>query len=498
MNRAVTSAVKVTLVYASFSALWILFSDMAVEWLFHSAQLRALAQTYKGLAFVVITAVLLLILVLRDNRALEKADDMDSLTGLHSLNLFIRTLNATLSKLNSNEHLFVAYLDIDDFKQVNEGLGFERADSFLQDIAKALLKSALPGSFISRLHADQFACFTTFDDISEVETRMREVQRLCALRGQRFGIDVSCSVGVALFPSDGSNAKEMMISASQALNVAKQQRNSIIYHDKTLSEKAMLRRQLVLDLREAIAKQDLYVVYQPKYELAELSCIGVEVLVRWKHPQHGFIAPDVFIPLAEDNGLSSAISKLVIAKAAEELQDSGLLGSVLQHVAVNVSATEFNSTDEMNSLSSFIESYRDFAQYVRLEITETATLTDMRKSVEVISQLQARGLTLSIDDFGTGYTSLAMLKDLTVDEIKIDRSFVAELEHDARSKTIVCAVIAMANSFRINIVAEGVETESQLKVLRKIGCRQAQGYYLGRPMIIAELLKHLADNAATP
>ncbi|WP_427980220.1 putative bifunctional diguanylate cyclase/phosphodiesterase [Agarivorans sp.] len=492
MNRAVTSAVKVTLVYAGFSALWILFSDMAVEWLFDSAQLRALAQTYKGLAFVVTTAVLLLILVLRDNRALQKADDMDSLTGLHSLNMFIRTLNATLSQLNSSERLFVAYLDIDDFKQINEELGFERADTLLQDTAKALLKSALPGSFVSRLHADQFACFAIIEDISEVETRMREVQRLCSLSGQRYGIDVSCSVGVALFPSDGNNAKEMMISASQALNVAKQQRNTIIYHDRTLSERAMQRRQLVLDLREAIADRSLYVVYQPKYELEGLSCNGVEVLVRWNHPLHGLIAPDVFIPLAEENGLSSAISKLVIAKAAEELLASGLLSGVLNHVAVNVSATEFNNTEEMNSLSSFIESYPDFAQYVRLEITETATLTDMRKSVEVISQLQARGLSISIDDFGTGYTSLAMLKDLTVDEIKIDRSFVAELEHDARSKTIVCAVIAMANSFRINIVAEGVETESQLKVLRKIGCRQAQGFYLGKPMPITELLKHLA------
>ncbi|ASG03377.1 GGDEF-domain containing protein [Vibrio anguillarum] len=494
MDRAGISAVKVALIYATFAVLWILFSDMTVELLLDNAQLRALAQTYKGLMFVIITALLLLMLVLRGNRLLEKANDMDSLTGLHSLSMFVRTLNITIKKLKSNERFILCYLDVDDFKSINETLGFERADAFLQDLAHDINEMTLPGSLVSRLHADQFASFVKLSDAVDMDSHVRSVQRLYTHRAKQHNIETTCCIGVAIYPADGISARELMVSATEALNVAKKQKNAIQYHDKTLTEKAMQRRQMVLDLRLAIDDDSLTVVYQPKYDLKTLTVNGVEVLIRWNHPVKGAIPPDVFIPLAEDNGLTGAISKFVVGKVSQELGRSGILGTQIKHVAVNVSATEFNNADEMYELTRFIQQHENLNSFIRIEITETATLTDMKKSVEIISNLQSNGITFSIDDFGTGYTSLAMLKDLTVDEIKIDRSFVSEVEHDDRSRTIVNAIIAMAQSFDINIVAEGVETANQLKILQTMGCQQVQGYYLGHPMPVEDLINHLSLN----
>jgi len=491
MDKAVTSAVKVAAIYALFATLWILFSDLAVETILDSAHLRALAQTYKGLAFVIITALLLLTMVIKTNYAIEKSTDMDSLTGLHSLTMFVRTLNNSIKSLRPDEQLLIGYLDIDDFKHINEVLGFERADAFLQDLALAIEQTLLPGSFAARLHADQFASFLKFTGEYDMDQHTQEIQRLYNRLAKAYGIESTCCISVALYPEDGSTARELMVSATEALNIAKQKKNAIQFHDKQLTEKALQRRQMLLDLSHAIENDELSVVYQPKYELKTMNATGVEVLVRWNHPQKGFIPPDQFIPLAENQGMTALITRFVIQKVEDELGNSQLLGNTISNIAINVSAAEFNNPAEMKELSSYIKAHKNISPFINIEITETATLDDMQASIEIISQLQKDGISISVDDFGTGYTSLAMLKDLTVDEIKIDRSYISEIENDSRSKTIVSAIIAMTNSFGINLVAEGVETQSQLSLLKEMGCQQAQGYFLGRPVPIAQLIDHL-------
>ncbi|WP_268844302.1 diguanylate cyclase domain-containing protein, partial [Vibrio anguillarum] len=270
---------------------------------------------------------------------------------MHSLSMFVRTLNITIKKLKSNERFILCYLDVDDFKSINETLGFERADAFLQDLAHDINEMALPGSLVSRLHADQFASFVKLSDAVDMDSHVRSVQRLYTHRAKQHNIETTCCIGVAIYPADGISARELMVSATEALNVAKKQKNAIQYHDKTLTEKAMQRRQMVLDLRLAIDDDSLTVVYQPKYDLKTLTVNGVEVLIRWNHPVKGAIPPDVFIPLAEDNGLTGAISKFVVGKVSQELGRSGILGTQIKHVAVNVSATEFNNADEMYELT---------------------------------------------------------------------------------------------------------------------------------------------------
>ncbi|KXI28192.1 putative bifunctional diguanylate cyclase/phosphodiesterase [Paraglaciecola hydrolytica] len=493
MNNSTTSALRVALIYVIFAAAWILFSDSIVEAVFGDQDLIAEIQTYKGLAFVIITALMLFTLVLRNNYALDRANDTDALTGLYNINLFIRSLDLKIKELKPNERLVLGYLDIDDFRMINESIGFERADELLKDLALHFEQATLHGSVVARMQADQFASFNSFGENLDMEAHVRGIQIIFDQRCRHFGINATCSLGIALYPIDGRTPKELMVAATDALGIAKETKNAIQFHDKAMTEKALQRRQMIIDLQKAISSEQLTVVYQPKYTLSDQVASGVEVLVRWNHGQHGFISPDIFIPLAEENGLSSAISKLVVKKSSQELGQSGLLGNKIKHVAVNVSATEFNNADKMYKLTQFILTQSTLATCMRIEITETATLNDMKKSLSIISNLQASGLTFSVDDFGTGYTSLAMLKDLTVDEIKIDRSFVSEIEHDPRSRTIVNAIIAMAKSFNINVVAEGVETAEQLQALKAMGCQEAQGYYLGRPMPIKDLVLHLQN-----
>ncbi|WP_034474726.1 putative bifunctional diguanylate cyclase/phosphodiesterase [Aestuariibacter salexigens] len=497
MKLHVSSALKISFYYGIFAALWIVLSDAVILTVFDTESTRMLAQTYKGLAFILVTSVLLMALVLNYHRQVERANDMDSLTGLISLNVFVHALRTTMARRKPTERVVMGYLDIDDFQSVNKKIGFEAANAFLKELAHELSKATLQGSSVSRIQADRFASFAVLDESIDLKFHVVDIQNAYYACAHRHGVDATCCIGIAICPDDGITADELMHSAIEALTIAKQHTDMIQFHDKSLSEQALRHRQIVTALRHAIQHDELSLVYQPKYDLQNLKVTGLEVLVRWNDKIHGFIAPNVFIPLAEQNGLIHALTKLVVKKAARELGNISELGSHIEHVSINVSAGEFNDAEEMRDLVRIIEQYPNLAPYVRIEITETATLENMQQSMSVISDLQRAGLSFSIDDFGTGYTSLAMLKDLTVDEIKIDRSFVAGLGEDSRSETIINAIIGMAHSFDISVVAEGIETNTQLNQLRQLGCHQAQGYLLARPMTIDNLREELFADLKT-
>jgi len=283
-----------------------------------------------------------------------------------------------------------------------------------------------------------------------------------------------------------------MSAAAEALVKSKKgSRDSTEFFNKELSEQEKERQALVKDLKHALLNKQLFLVYQPQYALESGELTGVEVLARWRHPQKGFIAPDIFVKLAEEYGICDALSAFVVFCAEQELTGKGLLGTHINRVSINISAQEFNSPPMMEALMENIDRATGLAPYLQLEITETATLDDLEKSAELIVRLKARGLKFSVDDFGTGYTSLAMLKDLPIDEIKIDRSFINDLEKGGKAKAIVDAIIAMSRGFGIDSVAEGIESQSQLDLLKAIGCSEGQGYFLAMPMTIDKLVAHL-------
>lgn len=496
MHPSILSSLKLAVMYAVFSAFWIIYSDRVVSELFTEPQAITQIQTYKGWFFITTTALLLFFLARRNYRGVERAYQLDGLTGLLSHNIFKVQLEQRLASLAPGRRVVLGYLDIDNFKELNRSIGFDRADMFIQQLAADIKQFTPSDALIARFPPDQLVVAREFAMDEDIDRHVRSCLGLCKITGQKMQVQVACSVGVAVWPQDGTTARQLMDAAASALAGAKRQRDTVLYHDRRLSEHAAKRRRMLVDLRAAISGEALSVVYQPKYAIETGIITGVEVLVRWQHAQDGAIPPDIFVPLAEVSGLSPELSDFVIRRVAAELSASGLLGTLIRHVAINISATEFNLPGQMDRVLDSIKRYPDLASCICIEITETATLHDMPQSAAIIARLRGEGFSFSIDDFGTGYTSLAMLKDFTIDEIKIDRSFISGIETEGRSMTIVNAIIAMAGSFGINVVAEGVETQAQLNELRAMGCKEAQGFLLAKPMDISALAEHLA--AVTP
>lgn len=489
MSKSALAALRITFLYMLFAGLWIIFSDRALQASAASVQLLTQLQTLKGWVFIVITAALLFVLLLRTLRTIEHIYQFDPLTGLLNHDMFKLQLSKKLQQCPRSQVVVVIYLDIDRFAAINQRLGFERADQFLHDFSRLLKNQHSASTLLARFPPDQFAlAFMAENNPLAIELSVARVKTLLTQAASRARLTVTCSVGVALGPDDGESAKMLMSAAAQALVRAKQWRqDGFAFFSRELSELELQKQRLLKDLRHALDTDSLALVYQPQYCIDTRALTGVEVLIRWKHPQQGFISPDVFIPLAEENGLSERISAFVVGRAGRELQQSGLLGAVIRRVSINISALEFNNEASMAVLMDHIARAKTLQPWLQIEITETATLTNIEKSADMIRTLKQSGLRFSIDDFGTGYTSLAMLKDLPIDEIKIDRAFINDLSADSKAGTIIAAMIAMARNFGVNVVAEGIETDTQLELLRALGCHEAQGYLLAVPMDIRQL-----------
>lgn len=468
-----------------------LFSDKVVESLSSNLQVYTLVQSLKGMLFIVITSLLLWGLIKKNNRELERANDIDYVTGLHSPYVFFRYLEQKIRSTKENEHYVLFLLDIDNYKPVADELGFVKSNQFLKDIAKSIDSPSASLLFSSRTHSDGFACLISMHNKNQVDTHLANIQRQFSMHSKRHGVEVTCSIGVAIYPSDGVSAKQLMSSAKYALAQAKKIKNTIRYHDKELAKHEIRRQQMISDLRNAIREEQIQIVFQPKYCLKDKRVAGVEVLSRWKHPQYGYISPAVFVTLAEENNLCSALTELVLKQASKQLRETQLLGRAIQEVSVNISATELNSIEDMRRIEGYLQTDLDFSQYLCLEITETAALNDVDQCASLVRQLKKSGVKFSIDDFGVGYTSFGIFNKLDVDEIKIDRSFIKNIAIDYRSRAITSGIVNIAKGFGIQVVAEGVETPEQLCILEELDCELVQGFYLSRPVPLTALREKL-------
>ncbi|MDF2152818.1 bifunctional diguanylate cyclase/phosphodiesterase [Vibrio sp. CAU 1672] len=496
MNDTKLYSVKLALGYFIFASLWVLFSDKAVELLSDSLQMYTWAQAFKGQLFVIITSLLLWGMIRKNNRTLERANDIDSVTGLHSPSVFFRHLEKTLKDARSDEHDVLFLLDIDNFKSVTDKLGFDATNRLLKDISRVIDTPAPYKVLSSRVHSDGFACLVTLQHASQIEPYIAKIHRQFNQCTYRYHIDVTCCIGVALFPSDGQNAKELMSSATFALNEAKKRKNTIEYHDITLAEQVRQRQDMVCELRKAIDHNAIDIVFQPKYSLHSGQMTGVEVLSRWTHERYGPVPPDVFIALAEEHRFCRALTTLVLEKASNQLKASQLLGLAIQSVSVNISAVELNNPRDMDSIERYLQADPEFARFLCFEITETAMLDNIDQCALAVKKLKQYGVSFSIDDFGVGYTSFRIFNKLDVDEIKVDRSFIQKIEHDDRSRAITSGIIDIGKEFGINVVAEGVENRQQLEMLKRLNCEQVQGFYLGRPAPLAQLNAELESAQA--
>lgn len=481
------SAFKVVGIYLLVGVLWILFSDKILEITIEDARLVNRLQTLKGWIYVAVTGGLLFVLINRALEAIENVSRLDPLTMLLRHQLFHDRLEDLVVSSTEANSLGLIYLDIDHFSAINNKIGIKNADLLLRDFANALREHSRGSARIARISTDQFAIALPGIASAEVaEAQAQELRRLLRKTGLHFHVEAHCSIGIAIAPMDGKTAKALMAAASNALNTAKKSnRSGIVFFNQEVSRHESERQELLYDLSVAIERKTLLLVYQPQFSTADLSLCGVEVLLRWQHPVHGFISPDIFIPIAEKNMLISKLTAFVIEQSYTEL--APMLGKEIHRVSINVSALEFSSPALMKALLLHIESQKNYIQYLQLEITETAAISNLGGSVELVAHLRQKGLRLSLDDFGTGFSSLSMLKDLSVDEIKIDRSFVFNLETQPRTQAIITALVGIANNFQISIVAEGVETQAQRQLLHELGCHELQGYLLAPPNPLDQL-----------
>ena len=421
----------------------------------------------------------------RAREELEVAAQTDPLTGLANRAMFETWLARAAARAErATEHLAVLLVNIDGLKTVNESLGQAAGDAVLCEMGRRLRGLAAGRDAVARAGGDEFLVLL---GANPAPADARDLaHRLLALLGEGFTLEgrelaMSCSVGVALFPEHGTQNR-LITHAAAAMHAAKRHGGgAALLFDHEMVAGARDQADLLRDLRRAVADRDLMLHYQPKVHAPSGQITGVEALMRWRHPQRGMVRPDVFVPLAERFGLIQSLGDWAIEEVCRQIR-AWADGGLRMRVALNLSVHQLRQDALVERLLASMARHDVLPRQLTCEITESVAMEDARKTQRVIEQLTAAGVHLSIDDFGTGYSSLSYLRQLAAKELKIDRSFVMDLETSADARAIVDAVIKLAQALGMKVVAEGVETEGQQAILRSLGCNELQGYLFAAPM----------------
>jgi len=433
---------------------------------------------------------------------LEHQANHDALTGLANRNLLRDRLQQSLALAHRYERPFsLAFIDLDNFKLVNDSLGHDIGDRLLKIAGERLVSCVREGDTVARLGGDEFVLLITEQDRDDSVYRI--VQRVMAEISQPFVIDqrefkVTCSVGIANFPRDGEDADTLLRNADTAMYRAKDLgRNTFQLYSSEMNANFGERLTLETDLWNALERDEFVLHYQPKVDLKTGRIIGMEALLRWQHPVNGMIPPGKFIPVAEESSLIVQIGKWVLREACRQnqaWQDDGLR---YVPIAVNISARQLHDKDLIETVRTTLESTRLRAEYLEIELTESAVMSNTDEAVNTMAALRGMDVRISLDDFGTGYSSLSYLKRLPVTGLKIDQSFVQDVATDPDDAAIVRAIVAVAQELMLDVTAEGVETVEQLEFLKAHGCGEAQGYYFARPAPASEI-RALLERGSLP
>ncbi|MBL8329293.1 MAG: EAL domain-containing protein [Rubrivivax sp.] len=418
----------------------------------------------------------------------------DNLTGLPNRTLFLEELDRALSRsARSGEPFAVCFIDLDRFKAVNDSLGHAAGDELLKTMAHRLRGTLRATDTVARLGGDEFVLL--LERCGEPAEVQHLMDKVLATIGQPLLIQgtsflVTGSVGVARHPADSDDASELLKHADAAMYLAKERgKNMVQFYSSQLAELAAQSFELESALRLALVREELVLHYQPKLDVASGELVGMEALVRWHHPLRGMVPPGDFISLAEERGLIVPLGRWVMRAACRQVRAWRDAGLQVPPVAINLSARQFADEALLGSLRETLDEYGLAPQDFDMELTESVLMADPERANEVLQAMVSLGLKISIDDFGTGYSSLSYLKRFPAHTVKIDRSFIGGLPGDQDDTAITQAVIAMAHSLGLSVVAEGVETQAQWAALKAMRCDQAQGYLLGKPMP-AEALAH--------
>lgn len=425
------------------------------------------------------------------NQELTQLALHDTLTGLPNRSLLADRIELAISKVAEQGGCFaLMFIDLDGFKPVNDAFGHHAGDLLLKAVATRLRGHLHSQDTLARIGGDEFVLLVELQDPSDaMNVAIKQVNLVSRpFRVAEHDLQLSASLGIVLYPGNGQDQHELLRNADAAMYHAKRVgKNGYSFFDASMNSNARQQLQLLQDLRLAVAAGQFRLHYQPKFDAKRCQPIGAEALLRWEHPQHGLLAPDRFIGLAEKTGLIIPIGDWVLDEACRQMRlwlDEGIEG---WRIAVNLSAIQFCHAGLLDSVARALERHALPANCLTLEITETTAMSDVEVSLTVLQQLSDMGVDLSIDDFGTGYSSLMYLKRLPANELKIDRGFVRELEDEGEDAAIVSAIVALGRALGLRIVAEGVETSSQQAFLTRLGCDSLQGYLLGRPVPAEQL-----------
>ncbi|MBA2352102.1 MAG: EAL domain-containing protein [Burkholderiales bacterium] len=409
----------------------------------------------------------------------------DSLTGLPNRVLFNDRLQQAVSAAKRKQTpMAVLMMDLDNFKDVNDTLGHHSGDALLRQVAERLSGALLrDADTIARLGGDEFAVLLPVDNL---EAAQKVARRLLDALMQPFTldgqtIDAKTSIGIAVLPEHGADANSLMRKADVAMYAAKRSGSGIAVYDPRHDEHTAGRLSLLGELRIAIERNELILHYQPGVDLQTGQLTHMEALVRWQHPQRGLVGPDQFIPFAETSGFIDTITREVLRLAIRQCAEWRRAGLPVT-ISVNISARDLMSPNLLKTLAALLHDHDILPRWIKLEITESSIMHDPARAMETLERLCRMGFSLSIDDFGTGYSSLAYLKKLPVAELKIDKSFVFGMINDKEDAAIVRSTIELGHNLGLKVVAEGVEDEDTLKLLKSLSCDTAQGYFLSRPM----------------
>ncbi|HUE91527.1 putative bifunctional diguanylate cyclase/phosphodiesterase [Pseudomonas sp.] len=420
----------------------------------------------------------------------------DFLTGLPNRQQLQQQLDQILDDAGRlQRRVAVLCVGLDDFKGINEQFSYQTGDQLLLALSDRLRGHSGRLGALARLGGDQFALVQA--DIEQPYEAAELAQSVLDDLDTPFMLDnqevrLRATIGITLFPEDGDSTEKLLQKAEQTMTLAKSRsRNRYQFYIASVDSEMRRRRELEKDLRDALALDQLYLVYQPQVDYRDHSVVGVEALLRWQHPQHGLVPPDLFIPLAEQNGTIIAIGEWILDQTCRQLREWHDQGFSELRMAVNLSTVQLHHSELPRVVNNLMQIYRLPPRSLELEVTETGLMEDINTAAQHLLSLRRSGALIAIDDFGTGYSSLSYLKSLPLDKIKIDKSFVQDLLDDEDDATIVRAIIQLGKSLGMQVIAEGVETAEQEAYIIAQGCNEGQGYFYSKPLPARELTSYL-------
>jgi len=415
----------------------------------------------------------------------------DTLTGLPNRALFNDRLRRAVAQgQREGTGVGLLFLDLDQFKAINDTLGHSVGDLLLQTVARRLQSCVRDEDTVARLGGDEFVI--ALSHLPSERSPALLADRILALLGEPVNLGEReffshASIGIAIFPGDGHDVDTLLRNADTAMYAAKEGgRNTYRYFSDEMNARAMEKLQMATDLRRAMEKDEFFLTYQPQLDLETGKITGVEALLRWQHPEEGLIPPSRFIPLAEETGVILPLGEWVLRTACNQAMEWLAAGRPPMRISVNVSGKQFRQPDFIEVVERVLKETGFDPRWLELELTESVIMEDVQTAIMTLTDLKIRNINLAIDDFGTGYSSLLYLKHFPIDRIKIAQEFVRDIPTDPDDAAIVEAIIAMARTLNLSVIAEGVEKLEQLQMLRWHRCTEMQGYYFARPMEVKE------------